>query len=263
MTRGMGKVAIVAACVQLAAWGPAGCAKRVGGGGPGAVPTVPVPAGNIIEHTVQPGEDWTSLAEDYYGDPDQAGSIAAFNGMQPADRPAPGSTVKLKFDDDQWEEALRRARALTPYNEGVELFADGRYGEAQRKFEQALDIAPELHSARYNLALALLKRGKAEQALAHLDRLVEERPDAEDFAFARGNALFMTSRFALAAAQFNALLQQDPGNRRAAFGYARSLQEAGDRDGAIAAWEAYLELDDDSGWADAARRNLRTLRHGD
>ncbi len=236
-----------------------GCAKRVGG--PGTV-LPPAVSGNIIEHTVQPGEDLPAIADDYYGDPAFAADIARFNGMAPNARLVPGSVLKLRFDPDQWGEARRRAQALGPYNEGVEMLATDRLGEAQARFEQALDIAPDLLAARYNLALVLLKRGKADQALQHLDVLVAARPQATDFAFARGNALFQTAQFKLAAAQFNALLILDKTDKRAAFGYARSLQEAGDTPGAIAAWEAYLKLDQDSGWADSARQNLESLRHG-
>ncbi len=236
-----------------------GCAKKVGG------PAVRVESraeGNLIEHTVQPGEDLAVIADDYYGDPGRAADIAAFNGLDPQASPAPGSVLKLRFDPDQWDQARRRAQALVPYNEGVDLLADDRLGEAQSRFRQALEIAPGLHSARYNLALVLLKRGKAEEALEHLDTLVAARPEAEDFAFARGNALFQTMRFQEAAAQFKVLLDRDPANKRAAFGYARSLQEAGEVAPAVAAWEAYLKLDPDSGWAESARRNLELLRHG-
>jgi len=238
---------------------PGGCAKRVGSPEPR---TVAVPWGNVIEHTVQPGEDLAAVADDYYGNPERAADIAAFNGLTDGARLNPGTVLKLRFDPDEWDEAKRRARALGPYNEGVELLASERLGEAQSRFEQALDIAPDLLAARYNLALVLLKRGKADEALGHLDRLVEQRPAAEDFAFARGNALFQMSRFPAAAAQFNALLERNPADKRAAFGYARSLQEAGDRSGAAAAWRAYLKLDSSSGWAAAARRNLEDLENG-
>lgn len=237
-----------------------GCAKRVGG--PEVKTAGPV-TGNIIEHTVQPGEDLAAIADDYYGDPGNAADIALLNGLTGEGRLVPGTVLKLRFDSDQWGGAQRRAQALVPYNEGVEMLATERLGEAQARFEQALDIAPDLLAARYNLALVLLKRGRSEAALQHLDILVAQRPEAEDFAFALGNALFQTSNFPLAATQFNALLIMDPGNKRAAFGYARSLQEAGDRQGALTAWRNYLKLDSSSGWADAARRNLEALQNGD
>ena len=63
-----------------------------------------------------------------------------------------------------------------------------------------------------------------------------------------------------AAEQFRFALERDPGFKRAAFGLARSLQEGGRTDPAIAAWKAYLVLDDTSSWAAAARRNLKTLQ---
>ncbi len=247
-------IGFLTACVLVT-----GCAKRVSG--PGVKINVPV-SGNLIEHQVQPGEDLAIIADDYYGDPAYAADIAEFNGLAAGFNLVPGSVLKLRFDSDQWEVAQRRAMALVPYNEGVDLLATDRLGEAEARFTQALDIAPGLYAARYNLALVLLKRGKADAALEHLEQLVRARPQAVDFAFARGNALFQTAHFQPAADQFLALLKIDPGNKRAAFGYARSLQEAGDKPGAMAAWQAYLKLDSSSGWADSARKNLESLRHG-
>ena len=56
------------------------------------------------------------------------------------------------------------------------------------------------------------------------------------------------------------LLTQDPTHRRGSFSLARALQESGRTEEAIAAWEAYLRLDDSSSWAETARRNLGILR---
>lgn len=238
----------------------AGCAKKVAppnGDGPLATD----PDQRVLEHTVGRGETLALIADNYYGDPERRADIARANGLADPDRIVPGSVLRLEFTEDEWEGARRRAQALGPYNEGVELMGQERLGEAENKFRAALEAAPDLAAARYNLALVLLKRGHTVQALGLLEELTVARPLDKDFRFARGNALFQSARFDEAAEQFEAALARDPRFKRAAFGLARSLQEGGHTERAIAAWEAYLVLDDTSSWASAARRNLEALRN--
>lgn len=252
-----GKLILIVAGLALTVMA-GGCAKRVG-----PAPEVeesPLTGDHFLDHTVAEGESLSQVADNYYGDPERAGDIAADNGVTDPDRIMPGSVLRLRFTDDQWESARQRSAALVPYNKGVDLLANERLAEAEKQFALALETAPDLASARYNLALVLLKRGKTEQALVHLEALTVQRPTDTDFLFARGNALFQSTRFDEAAVQFRAALVEDPGLKRAAFGLARSLQEGQHTDQAIAAWNHYLTLDDTSSWAAAARRNLKTLQ---
>lgn len=214
----------------------------------------------IIEHVVVTGESLTMIADNYYGDPARAASLARANGLQDPDRLATGSVVRLDFDAGEWQAAQRRSAALKLYNRGVDLLANERLGEAEKQFRLALDTAPELVAARYNLALVYLQRGRTDQALGLLEQLTVVRPDNPDFAFARGNALFQSTRFDEAVRQFQLALALRPGFQRAAFSLARSQQEAGHHQAAIAAWQAYLSLDGTSSWARTARRNLRQLQ---
>ena len=238
----------------------AGCAKKVAPPPTGEPPVEMDDDKRVLEHTVGRGETLALIADNYYGDPGRRADIARDNGLADPDRIVPGSVLRLRFTEDEWEGARRRAQALEPYNKGVELMGQDRLGEAEKQFRAALEAAPDLAAARYNLALVLLKRGHTEQALTLLEELTTARPDDKDFRFARGNALFQSARFDEAAEQFEAALGRDPGFKRASFGLARSLQEAGHTDRAIAAWQAYLELDDSSSWAGAARRNLAELQ---
>lgn len=248
-------VAVALVALVLAA----GCAKKVAP--PTGEPTVEMDDDKrVLEHTVGRGETLALIADNYYGDPERRSDIARDNGLADPDRIVPGSVLRLRFTEDEWEDARRRAQALEPYNKGVELMGQDRLGEAEKQFRAALEAAPDLAAARYNLALVLLKRGHTEQALTLLEELTTTRPKDKDFRFARGNALFQSARFDEAAEQFEAALGRDPGFKRAAFGLARSLQEGGHTDRAIAAWQAYLELDDSSSWANAARRNLAELQ---
>lgn len=242
----------------------AGCAKRplpvdeMPSVQPGIPPSVGVES-TVIPHTVKPGETLRRIADNYYGEPGRAATIARHNGLAGDRDPVPGSVLHLPFAPAEWADAQRRASALDPYNRGVQALEQDRLGEAERLFRLALATAPELLVARYNLALVLLRRGQADDAAALLQVLTEARPEEAEYRCARGNALFQAARFTEAAWQFASVLAQHADHRRAAFGYARALQEAGRTAEAAAAWRRYLELDADSGWADAAREHLRKL----
>jgi len=213
----------------------------------------------VIEHTVGSGESLSRIADNYYGDPARSEDIARQNGLSDPERMVAGSVLRLQFSADEWDAALRRASALKAYNKGVDLMANDRVGEAEKQFKLALDTAPDLLAAKYNLALAHLKRGRNDRALVLLSELTAERPTDPEFLFARGNALFQGTEFAAAIVQFSAALEYRPGFKRAAFGLARSYQENGQAEQAIIAWQAYLALDSSSSWAATAERNLRIL----
>lgn len=237
-----------------------GCAKKVVEG-PATAPADG--EARIIEHEVVTGETLALIADNYYGDPARAAQVARDNDLIDPDLVQPGSVLRLRFDEDEWESARRRAAALDAYNRGVQFMQQERLAEAEQQFRRALDTADDLVAARYNLALVLVERGHVEQALPLLAELVELRPGAKDIRFAQGHAFFQAARFDEAVTAFDATLAIDPGHRRAAFGRARALEEAGRRDEAAAAWRAYLELDADSSWAAQARRRLQALEDDD
>jgi tetratricopeptide (TPR) repeat protein len=224
--------------------------------------TVHVQAPYSLTHTVREGETLARIADLYYGDPSRAADIAALNGISSPDHLAPGSVLALEFKPGEWDAARRRAAALEPYNEGVDAMNGDELGKAEQSFRLALETAPELVDARYNLALVLMKKGRYPDAEQLLAPLATERPDDAEIGFALGNTLFYETRFDDAAAAFRRVLDHHADDRRAAFGWARALQEAGRRDEALAAWQAYLALDPKSSWADAARRNVKELQGG-
>ena len=243
-------------CLLLLGLG-VGCSKRVSqptttDGGDQMPPTV--------EHVVAPGETLGMIADNYYGDPAHATIIARENEIAAPDRLAAGSVLRLRFTAEEWTDSQRRIAALGPYNRGVELLGQEDLNGAEREFRLALKIAPDLVSARYNLALVLIKRGQLDEARDLLQDLSAERPDDPDIRFALGHTLFLQADFTGAAEVFTALLATDPEHRRGVFGLARSLQEGGRKEAAIAAWQRYLAIDNDSSWADVARRNLRSLQ---
>jgi tetratricopeptide (TPR) repeat protein len=236
-----------------------GCAKQVANQGPSSEQAS---GGHSLQHTVVKGETLRQIADNYYGDPELAVKIAAGNGITDPNRIVPGSVLLLEFDDGQWRGAQKRSVALEAYNKGVDMMGQDRLAEAEKQFRLALDTAPGLQSANYNLALVLSRRGKNSEALSILQELLAEKPDDTDFLFACGHCLFQLTRFSEASHQFQAVLKIDGGHKRAAFGLARSLQEDGQDQKAMGAWKRYLDLDSTSGWADVARRNYQKLRDG-
>jgi tetratricopeptide (TPR) repeat protein len=214
----------------------------------------PPPPAEVIEHPVQAGETLGRIADLYYGDPGRAADVAATNGVAVDAELAAGSVLHVPLQASEIAGARRRQAALKPYNRGVTAMGQSDFETAERQFRLAMRTVPDLHLARYNLALVLMKRGRHEDAAALLEPLVAARPEEADYGFALGNALFYQTRYDEAAAAFARVLAAHPDHRRSAFGCARALQEAGRRTEALAAWSSYLALDDDSPWADEARR---------
>jgi len=237
----------------------AGCTKQVS---QQSANNEPAHQGHTLKHTVVAGETLRRIADNYFGDPDLASAIAAMNGITDPDRIVPGSVLVLDFDEKQWKGARQRSVALEAYNKGVDLMAQDRLAEAEKQFRLALDTAPDLESASYNLALVLARRGQNSEALVFLDKLTVDYPDNTDFHFARGHSLFLVTRFAEAATEFEAVLKLEANHKRAVFSLARSYQEDGKNQRAIQSWQHYLKLDSSTSWADVARRNLKKLRNG-
>jgi tetratricopeptide (TPR) repeat protein len=72
-----------------------------------------------------------------------------------------------------------RERAVSAYNEGVQLMQDKQYAAAQKKFEQALALDKKLAEAHNNLAFSLRMQGTRnfERALKHYNQAIELKPD--------------------------------------------------------------------------------------
>ena len=236
-----------------------GCTKQVISHHPGQNTS---PSGQTLHHTVVAGETLRQIAANYYGDADFSKAIASMNGITDPDRIVPGSVLVLEFDEKHWSGVRQRSVALEAYNKGVDMMGQDRLAEAEKQFRLALDTAPDLESASYNLALVLAGRGKNSEALIILDELTVSHAENIDFHFARGHNLFMLARFSDAVLEFEKVIALDSTDKRAIFSLARSLQEDGQKDRAGQTWQRYLDLDSTSSWADSARQNLKKLHNG-
>jgi tetratricopeptide (TPR) repeat protein len=64
-----------------------------------------------------------------------------------------------------------RAKAVALYNEGVKVMLDKRYAEAQRLFEQALELNPKLAQAYMYRGVLFTQMGDLPRARGDLERL--------------------------------------------------------------------------------------------
>jgi len=69
-------------------------------------------------------------------------------------------------------------KAVLLYNDGVKLMLDKRFGEAQRRFEEALALDERIAEAHNNLAFSLRMQGieNFKRAMRHYDRALEINP---------------------------------------------------------------------------------------
>jgi tetratricopeptide (TPR) repeat protein len=71
-----------------------------------------------------------------------------------------------------------RQRAVSLYNDGVKLMLEKRFGDAQRRFEEALALDERIAEAHNNLAFSLRMQGieNFKRAMRHYDRAIEINP---------------------------------------------------------------------------------------
>jgi tetratricopeptide (TPR) repeat protein len=78
--------------------------------------------------------------------------------------------------------------AITAYNQGVELMQDKQFAQAQKKFEQAVKLDPNLAEAYNNLAFTLRKQGSKnyQRSLAFYNKAIELKPKLAEAYMYRG-----------------------------------------------------------------------------
>ncbi|MBI4507762.1 MAG: tetratricopeptide repeat protein [Chloroflexi bacterium] len=155
------------------------------------------------------------------------------------------------------------AEAVEVFRAGREHANAGRWDEALRELNRALNLNPLLASAHYLLGYVELQRGRPAEALRALRQAVELKPDAADFQSALGVALHLAGDDAAAEGALRRALALDDGRADvwANLGELYEAQERGDE--AAAAYERALALaPGDAALAEALAR-VRTAADGD
>jgi tetratricopeptide (TPR) repeat protein len=211
-------------------------------------------------HTISKGETLESIAATYYKDRTLGKALGEYNGIDPLARLEPGTTLIVPFDRTELENIKRVQEAYMLYNKGTVLARTGQYEEARDYLEAVVEADPTYVDAWYNLALVHHRLGDPQRAAEILRKLVNSFPSDQTYRYSLGAALKDRGKQKDALEQFKAAVELDPDYARAYFGLAMVYENMGDDDKAIGAWTRYLELDQESNWAEEARLHLEELR---
>lgn len=142
---------------------------------------------------------------------------------------------------DTTDDDLLRARAL--FLDAVALTEAGRHAEAEARLQDAATLVPDRPSTLLNLGVVRLRLGRAEAALAPLDRLLALEPGNAAARYQRALALNQLGRHEDALAQLDGLLTEQPGLAAAHQLRGQTLQALERHDLALPAYERAVALE--------------------
>jgi Tfp pilus assembly protein PilF len=93
--------------------------------------------------------------------------------------------------------------------------AENHPAQAVTNFEVALRQRPDRGETHYELAQALIRLGREQEALAEFSQAVRLKPDLADAHLNYGVALARAKRFSEAVAEFREVLRLNPQDQRA------------------------------------------------
>lgn len=128
------------------------------------------------------------------------------------------------------------ATASAEWEAGVAAFKAGKLDQAEREFEEVVAKQPEWPGGHFMLGQVLLKQEKSKEALEHLKRAYELKPDDISYQYALGQAYLRTGRYSESAQILKkinpaSLPKAQQANYQKVLGAA--LSQAGDDSGAL------------------------------
>jgi tetratricopeptide (TPR) repeat protein len=146
----------------------------------------------------------------------------------------------------QYQEALRLdPSSPIPHEDLASALAEtpGRLPEAVDEYRKTLALAPDTEGAHEQLGQALLKLGRAREAIPEFNAALQQNPGDT---VARSNLAAALAadpaRAAEAVGQYRAVLQNEPGSAETHYNLGLSLAKAGNAAQAISEFEAALRL---------------------
>jgi tetratricopeptide (TPR) repeat protein len=139
--------------------------------------------------------------------------------------------------------AVTEDNSFAHNNYGLALLQKGRRDEAITHFNKALADAPGDSKAHNNLGIALLEKGRTNEAIAQFQAALEGRPNYAEVCYNLGVALLRKGQFQEAIAPFQKAVENSPDFAKARYGLGSALVRAGRTGEAVAQFQKTLELD--------------------
>jgi TolB-like protein/DNA-binding winged helix-turn-helix (wHTH) protein/Flp pilus assembly protein TadD len=135
----------------------------------------------------------------------------------------------------------------------IRLFCDWDWQGAESEFKRAIQLNPSYSLAHRVYASLLIRRGRRGEALAEIERAVENDPMSADLNFALGRRYYETRQYDRALKQYQKALEMDPKRANPHYGFGDVYAQQGRYDLAIREFRKGLEL---SGGQPAASPDL-------
>ena len=139
----------------------------------------------------------------------------------------------------------------------------GKFDDAINLLERCLELAPDFHLARQNLALALSRRQRHDDALAQMEVLLRAEPNNPQYRLLKGSFHVQKGDHADALQIYEDLVRAYPNQASAQMNFAHTLKAVGRLDEAITAYRRSAELRPATGEVYWSLANLKTYRFDD
>ncbi|RYZ71262.1 MAG: tetratricopeptide repeat protein, partial [Lysobacteraceae bacterium] len=132
--------------------------------------------------------------------------------------------------------------------------------DAELLLQRCLQLAPGFHAARQNYALVLHRSNKPAEALAQVERLLEQEADNPGYQNLKAVILCRIGDYEPAIALYERILEAYPQHPRIWMSYGHALKTAGHQQRAIDAYRRSLQLEPGAGEVWWSLANLKTFR---
>lgn len=132
--------------------------------------------------------------------------------------------------------------------------------EALSLLNQSLQISPDSHIARGDLALALARGGMHSESLSEIEKLCSMEPNNAGHHVLLASVLFSAGQYERSKALFEIVLDKIPEDEKLLTSYGHALRFAGEGDAAAKAYERAIKSDPTLGEAYFSLANLKTYK---